>query len=79
MNLKIPDELVAELAKQVANQLQPQARPPYLNVDDAAAYLACDRKRIYDLKAAGKLTPHRDGRRLLFTTADLDAVLDRDA
>lgn len=48
----------------------------YLNVKDAAAYLACPKSRIYDLVQLGKVTPHRDGKRLLFRPSDLDACLD---
>jgi excisionase family DNA binding protein len=44
----------------------------YLNVEDAAAYLACPKSRIYDLVQLRKLSPERDGKRLLFTRGDLD-------
>jgi excisionase family DNA binding protein len=44
----------------------------YLNVDEAAAYLACRKRRIYELVGERKLRAYRDGRRLLFKQEDLD-------
>lgn len=52
---------------------------PWLNAGEAARYLACSRDRLYDLVQLGKLTPHRDGRRLLFRRTDLDAYLEASA
>lgn len=49
---------------------------PWFNVASAAAYLDCPKSRIHDLVRLGKLKPHRDGRRLLFRRANLDAILD---
>mgnify|MGYP001413599488 CR=1 FL=1 len=76
-------DIVEAIAQRTAQLLAdrdaaPGLRPPdgYLDVDAAAAYLACPRSRIYDLVSLGRLRPHRDGRRLLFTRADLDAALD---
>ena len=48
---------------------------PWLSAEDAARHLACSRGRLYDLVQLGKLQPRRDGRRLLFKLADLDAYL----
>jgi excisionase family DNA binding protein len=49
---------------------------PWLSTEDAARHLACSRDRLYDLVQLGKLKPRRDGRRLLFKLADLDAYLE---
>ena len=49
----------------------------WLGVQGAARYLACPVSRIYDLVSLGRITPHRDGRRLLFRRSDLDAALTR--
>jgi excisionase family DNA binding protein len=72
--------IVDAIADAVAARLdQPHAdttSTPWLNVDQAAAYIGnAPTSRIYDLVQQGKITPHRDGRRLLFHVDDLDAYL----
>ncbi|MDP9417215.1 MAG: helix-turn-helix domain-containing protein [Actinomycetota bacterium] len=69
------DQLAELLAPRLAERIAPATTSPWLDVDEAAAYLRCSRQRIYDLRHAGDLTPHRDGRRLLFRRDDLDAYL----
>jgi len=46
---------------------------PWLSAAEAADYLRCERKRIYDLVGQQRLPAHRDGSRLLFQRAELDA------
>lgn len=80
MNARVefPPDFAEELARRVAEQLaEVVAAPaePYLDVDQAAAYLACDKDRIYDLKALGRIHFVKDGRRLLFRREWLDAAL----
>jgi excisionase family DNA binding protein len=71
------DALADLLAPKLAARLQPDERAgPYLNAQEAARYLACTRGRLYDLVQLKKLTPTRDGRRLLFRQADLDSYLE---
>jgi excisionase family DNA binding protein len=78
------DTLVAELADAVADRLAerlaaPSSEPgtPWRNAEQAAAYLGdAPVSRIYDLVQSGALQPHRDGRRLLFHTDDLDAYVE---
>jgi len=76
---ELPDDFVEQLARRVAELAQDaRARPaePYLDVEQAASYLACNKDRIYDLKAIGRLQYAQDGRRLLFRREWLDAVVD---
>jgi excisionase family DNA binding protein len=82
LQLILPDGLIHSVAQRVAELLQQPADgrggapvEPWLGVTEAARYLACPVSRIYDLVSLGRLTPHRDGRRLLFRPADLDAAL----
>jgi excisionase family DNA binding protein len=63
---RIADELAARLAPPTA---------PYLSVDQAAEYLACGKRRIYDLVEREAITYYRDGKRLLFRRADLDSYV----
>jgi excisionase family DNA binding protein len=78
VGLTLTSDQLDAIAERVAERLQP-AQPehstPWLDTKGAAAYLACTPARIHDLVALQKLTPRRDGRRLLFYRSDLDAYL----
>jgi excisionase family DNA binding protein len=43
---------------------------------DAAEHLRCGKDRIYDLIALRKLSPRRDGRRVLLHRDELDAYIE---
>jgi excisionase family DNA binding protein len=76
--LPLPPELLDHLAAQVAEHLAARMTPlpqPYMNVDDAAEYLACGKRRIYDLVERGTVACYRDGKRLLFRREDLDTYV----
>jgi len=78
------DELVERVAARVAELLAgqlpaPAAGSPWLTVAEAAEYLRCKPKRVYDLASQHRLPAHRDGSRLLFRRDELDAyVLEED-
>jgi excisionase family DNA binding protein len=79
---ELPAEFVEQLARRVAELSREPGRPstePYLDVEEAATYLACGKDRIYDLKAHGRLRYAQDGRRLLFRREWLDKALEVDA
>ena len=79
-------DLTADDLRRLAHELAPflaeisgttdRDRDPWLTADQAATHLGCRRDRIYDLVQIGKLTPRRDGRRVLFRRLDLDAYLE---
>jgi excisionase family DNA binding protein len=75
--LGVPPELIEAIAERTAELLAerlPDKPEPYLNVEQAAEYLAATTDRIYDLRRQG--LPHfKDGTRLLFRREDLDAHL----
>lgn len=78
--LPIPDawlEAVAERAAVILAERQPEqpAAVPYLTVAEAAEYLRCTPKRIYDLTGQRRLPFVKDGTRTLLRRADLDAYL----
>ena len=76
----LADLLAERVALRLADHLPAPAEtttPGYLDVKGAASYLACPTSRIYDLVQLKHLVPQRDGRRLLFRPADLDAYLTR--
>jgi excisionase family DNA binding protein len=75
---ELPADFVDQLARRVAELSRETDQPstePYLDVDQAATYLACNKDRIYDLKALGRLRYAQDGRRLLFRREWLDEAL----
>jgi excisionase family DNA binding protein len=77
---ELDDPALDQLAELLAPRLPDRADAapsPWLDVAEAAAYLRCKPQRIYDLRHAGSLAAHRDGRRLLFHRDDLDAHLGR--
>ena len=79
LSIDLPDEILERIAHRAAELLaerQAPASSPWVDADGAAEYLATSRERIYDLVALEKLTPRRDGRRLLFRREDLDAYLE---
>lgn len=80
VTLAVPDALVDAIARRVV-QLMPSSAgapvSPWLDVDQAAAYLRCKPQRVYDLVAAGELRPAKDGRRSLFRREWLDDYLER--
>jgi excisionase family DNA binding protein len=79
VTLDVPPELVEQIAQRAAAILasrQPPAASPWLDTKGAAEHLACAPDRIHDLVQLGRLHPRRDGRRLLFKPAELDAYLE---
>jgi len=80
MTLTFAPEFVEAIAERVADLLDKRTTPgtqsPWLDVEQAADYLAADKQRIYDLTHAGTLQPARDGRRLLFRREWLDDYLE---
>jgi len=70
-------ERIAERAAElVAERAAPE---PLLSVEQAADYLACKPKRIYDLCSQRRVPFAKDGSRTLLRRADLDAYLEAQA
>lgn len=71
---QLDDQALDRLAELLAPRLA--ARQPaasgWLDAKGAAEHLSCSVDRIHDLVQLGKLSPARDGRRLLFKVEDLD-------
>jgi excisionase family DNA binding protein len=59
----------------VLEQMGDQGGDGFLDVEGAAAFLACPKSRIYSLVSARRLPHHRDGSRLLFDRAELRAYV----
>jgi excisionase family DNA binding protein len=84
VTLELPDTVLEQIAQRAAELVAAQSSTalttsPWLDTKGAAAYIAASPGRIHDLVQLGKLTPRRDGRRLLFRGEDLDAYLEASA
>jgi len=79
MNIELPPALIDAVAEAVyerlRDRLQPPEPSPYLDTEQAAAYLCCTRQRIHDLLSSGRLQRIHEGRRVLIARADLEAHL----
>jgi excisionase family DNA binding protein len=73
---EVLDRLAELLAPRLVDWLVRQDGPVWVDAAGAAEHLSTSRGRVYDLVQLGKLEPRRDGRRLLFRRADLDAYLE---
>jgi excisionase family DNA binding protein len=78
--LQIPDAVLDEIARRAAAIVVAQeshaGASPWLDTKGAADYIAASPGRVHDLVQLGKLTPRRDGRRLLFRAEDLDRYIE---
>ncbi|MCK8786597.1 helix-turn-helix domain-containing protein [Roseomonas sp. NAR14] len=57
----------------------PAPLPAAMGMTAAARFLGCGRTTIYRLAKRGELTPRKLGKRTVFTTDDLRALLERAA
>ena len=81
LKLELPEELLDELARWVAERLgMPSGPERWVGVPEAAAHLSCKPQRIYDLvhRLDETRIPHRkEGGRLLFRLSELDRWVER--
>jgi hypothetical protein len=78
LTLDVPPEIfeaIAQRAAEIVRAAQGPSSTRWLDSKAAAEHLCCTTARIHDLVALGKLIPRRDGRRLLFDRAELDAYI----
>lgn len=74
LKVEVPDELVEAVARRVAELAAALIGPaPWLDVAGAAEHLCCPHSRLYALVSAKRIPHDRDGSRLLFDRAELDA------
>jgi hypothetical protein len=73
------DEQMEEIARRAALLVAVPEASSWLDTRGAADHIAATPARVHDLVALGKLTPRRDGRRLLFRREDLDVYVEGSA
>jgi excisionase family DNA binding protein len=81
LSLSIPDDFVDQVASRVLELLAEQERgkskpEPWLNVTDAAEYLACRKQRVHNLTSQGRLRYAKDGSRVVFKREWLDDLIE---
>lgn len=69
------DAVAVRVADLLAEHYAPGVDEGFLDVNGAAAFLACPKSRIYSLVSARRLPHHRDGSRLLFDRGELRAYV----
>jgi excisionase family DNA binding protein len=68
--------LIASAIRPEIENIRASRAEPYLDVDQAAAYMRCPKSRIYELSSSGKGPRFvRDGKRLLTRESWIDAYL----
>jgi excisionase family DNA binding protein len=78
VELPVTDALLDALASRLAPLITASTTPPtpdWMAVDEAAEYLRCRPKRVYDLTSQRRIPFTKDGSRTLVRRADLDAYL----
>lgn len=75
---EVPPFLIEQIAQRAAAILADQApdSTPYSTVEEAARYLSCKPKRVYDLCSQRRIDFVKDGSRTLLRRVDLDAYLE---
>jgi excisionase family DNA binding protein len=83
LTITLPEQLLADVIQQAAERAaaivlaqQSNGASRWLNTEQVAERLACSKDRVHDLCQLGKLRPRRDGRRLLFDRAEVDAYVE---
>jgi excisionase family DNA binding protein len=75
--ITLSDAAIDEIARRVVLLLQRGREKELLTAIEAAAYLHCGKRRLYDLRYRGVLEGVQEGGRLLFARAELDRHLGR--
>jgi excisionase family DNA binding protein len=69
----LPDQAVDAIVDAVVARLGAVQASPWLGVPEAAEHIGCSRHRIYRLVSQRRIPFQHEGRRLVFSRADLDA------
>jgi excisionase family DNA binding protein len=80
VTIDVPDALIEIIVNRVLERLEARERPetePWMNVAEAAAYLACPVSRVYALVSKRAIPCRKDGRRVVFRRSELDRYLEQ--
>lgn len=79
VRLDFPDELVEAIATRVAEMVGTGKVSPLMTVTEAADYLRCQPKRVYDLTSQRRIDFVKDGSRVLVRREALDRYLNNES
>lgn len=81
LNVELTPEFIECLAGHVAAVLQsaPAAPEPWVGVKEAAEFLGCRDRRVYDLVEQQRIPCRHEGRFVKFRLSELNSWLERDA
>lgn len=80
VSCEIDDATLAEIARRAALLVEMPTRPSkYVTPDEAAEFLRCDRRRVYELRSSGRLRGCKENGRLLFKRTDVEGLIEEDA
>jgi excisionase family DNA binding protein len=68
--------LEERISTSLLERLQGDLVSPWMNIDQAAEYLAWPKKRLYNLVSKQEIPHRKHGNRLLFNRTELDRWLD---
>lgn len=76
-SIPIPPELIEEIAQRAAEITAHRAKPgsPWLTLEEAASHIRAPKSRLYALVSKRAIPFEKDGSRLLFHRAEIDAWL----
>ena len=66
------------IGEEVRRCVDEAAVSPWLTAEQAARWLGCGRRRIDDLCSQGRLTRYHEGRRLLLSRSEVEALVSRE-
>jgi excisionase family DNA binding protein len=69
------ERLADAIARRLEGRLGAGGQTPWLNADEAAAYIGAPVSRIRQLTMGDEIPVHRDGRRVLYHRDELDRWL----
>lgn len=82
MHLELPREVLeaiaARAAELVLERSPERSESPYLNVEEAAAFLRCKPQRIYELRTSGRLRRITEGGRALVLRAEVERLIEEE-
>jgi excisionase family DNA binding protein len=74
LRLTFPPDVLEAIAARAAELVDVPDTGGYITAKSAAAILDCDSRRVYKLIRSGRLTPYREGGRVLLLRSDVLAL-----
>lgn len=82
--LQLSEEVLEAIARRAAalvlerQALEREQASPYVSIEEAAEFLRCKPRRVYDLRSSGRLASYSEGGRALVDRAELELLVVED-